>query len=137
MIKNMPEAIIEIPSGSENLGDQQPVVEVLIKVGDKVVYHNKTYAVVMNMVQSMTKITEDKEAGDVILEGDSQTMAIGHPVVSFFAIDQLREKMAKVGLVNTAMGYLKEMIKDPTVFDKVAKIITKQTDATKLNMNES
>lgn len=128
MVKNMPDAIIDIPKGTEvlDISKQKPVVEVLIKIGDKTVYHNKAYSVVMNMVQSLTQMEE--KGGDLIIDGDSQTLAYGHPVISFFAIDQLREKMLRAGLIDAAMLELKKAIKDPAALSKLKKQMERQTN---------
>ena len=86
----MPEAIIDIPL--MEFSNQHPVYEVMIKQGDKVIYHNMTYAVVMNMVQSIT----DLDIKTMELKGDSQVVGTGHPIIQLFALDQLRKKMTKV-----------------------------------------
>ena len=98
MIKNMPNAIIDIPLRME-FKDQHPVYEVMIKMDDKVIYHNKTYAVVMNMVQSVTKL----DIKTMELEGDSQIVGAGHPIIQWFALDQLRKKLTEVTSAATDM----------------------------------
>jgi hypothetical protein len=121
MIKNMPKAIIKIPEGKQDFYNQKPVFEVLIKQDNKIIYHNKTYAVVMNMVQSITKL--DLQTGD--LEGDSQVLGIGHPIVQFFALDQLKMKMRKTGIINQAMIMINKLIKNPELKKQMLEIMKK------------
>lgn len=118
MIKNIPNAIIDFPVGME-FSNQTPEIEVIVKKDGKVVYHNKTYALVMNMVQSMTKMTE--EDGDVFLEGDSQVFGCGNAIIQMFALNELVRKMDSVR--DRAFGELQAYIKDPEIFKKYAELM--------------
>jgi len=120
MIKNMKNAIIDIPL-KEDLYNQRPVFEVLIKRDGKTVYHNKTYAIVMNLVQSVTSL--DLKTGD--LEGDTQILGVGHPIIQFFALDQLRKKMKEAGMINRAIGMIAEVIKNPKLNKKLLEVMKK------------
>jgi len=120
MIKNMPNAIIKIPK-SRDFYNQRPVFEVLIKQDGKTIYHNKTYAVVMNLVQSVTKL--DLDTGE--LEGDSQILGVGHPIIQFFALDQLRKKLKKAGLIDKAFAMIAQVIRNPELKDKLSEVIKK------------
>lgn len=120
MIKNIPNAIIDIPE-REDLYDQQPEFEVLIKKDGKTIYHNKTYAVIMNLVQSITEL--DTDTGS--LEGDTQILCVGHPIVQLFALDQLRQKLEKSGMIAKAVAMLRQVIKNPKL-KKELKTIAKK-----------
>jgi len=120
MIKNMPNAIIKIPK-KQDFYNQRPVFEVLIKQDGKVIYHNKTYAVVMNLVQSVTKL--DLDTGE--LEGDTQILGVGHPIIQFFALDQLRKKLKKAGLIDKAFAMIAQVIRNPELKDKLSEVIKK------------
>ena len=120
MIKNMKNAIIDIPL-KEDLYNQRPVFEVLIKRDGKTVYHNKTYAIVMNLVQSVTSL--DLKTGD--LEGDTQILGVGHPIIQFFALDQLRKKMKEAGMINRAIGMIAEVIKNPKLNKELLEVMKK------------
>ena len=119
MIKNMKGAIIDIPEGVQNFNNQKPVFEVLIKQGGRVIYHNKAYAVIMNMVQSITKL--DLDSGE--MEGDSQVLGVGHPIIQFFALTQLEKKMKKVGMVHTAIKMIALVLKKPELRKQMLDII--------------
>jgi len=126
MIKNMPDAIIDFPKGME-FGNQIPEIEVIVKKDGKTIYHNKTYAIVMNMVQSITKLEEEAD-GDVSLEGDSQVFGCGNAIVQLFAMNELVRKLESVQ--DQAMGELQHYLKDPKAFRKRAKQIMKNTNRT-------
>lgn len=113
MVKNMPDAIIEIPERAE-YQDQQPVFEVLVKQDDKVIYHNKCYAMVMNMVQSHpeVEITDTDGHVDAVLDGDSQVMAVGHPIIIAFAAEQMMTKLGKGGILQEAMARFTSLLND-------------------------
>lgn len=118
MIKNMSNAIIDIPL-RQDFYDQNPVFEVEIKQDGKTIYHNKTYALVMNLVQSIT--TLDPETLE--LEGDSQILTVGHPIIQFFAEDQLRKKMIKSGVIEQAVRLMSQALpNDPRLKEELAKI---------------
>lgn len=119
MIKNIPNAVINIPLKQE-FKDQHPVFEVIVKQDGKLIYHNKTYAMVMNLVQSITKL----DPSDLSLEGDSQILCVGHPIVQFFALDQLMIKMKKAGVMEQAIQGMHLITKHPELkvqLDKIAK----------------
>ena len=119
MIKNMKGAIIDIPEGVQNFNNQKPVFEVLIKQGGRVIYHNKAYAVIMNMVQSITKL--DLDNGE--MEGDSQVLGVGHPIIQFFALHQLEKKMKKIGMVSAAIKMIRLVLKRPELRKQLLDII--------------
>lgn len=115
----MPDAIIDFPKGME-FGNQKPEIEVIVKKDGKVIYHNKTYAVVMNMVQSVTKMTEEDD--DFVMEGDSQVFGCGNAIVQFFAISELNRKLTPIK--DAAMHELQHFMKDKKQFsDRVKKIV--------------
>ena len=116
----MPDAIIKIPKG-QDFYNQRPVFEVLIKQDGKTIYHNKTYAVVMNLVQSITTLNLD--TGE--MEGDSQILGAGHPIIQFFALDQLKQKMKKAGMIDKALTMIAQVIRRPELKDKLSEIIKK------------
>ena len=116
--KNMPDAIIKIPE-RKDFYDQRPTFEVLIKQDGKTIYHNKTYAMVMNLVQSVTKLNLD--TGE--MEGDSQVLGVGHPIIQFFALDQLKTKLKKSGLIDKAFVMIAMAIKKPELRKDMLEII--------------
>ena len=116
----MTDAIIKIPK-KKDFYNQRPVFEVLIKQDGKTIYHNKTYAVVMNLVQSVTKL--DLDTGE--LEGDSQILGVGHPIIQFFALDQLKKKMKKAGMIDRAAAMIAQVIRNPELKDKLSEIVKK------------
>jgi len=119
MIKNMKDAVIKIPEGELDLKNQTPIFEVLIKQDGEVIYHNKAYALVMNMVQSVTKLNLD--TGE--MEGDSQVLGVGHPIIQFFALDQLKTKLKKSGLIDKAFVMIAMAIKKPELRKDMLEII--------------
>ena len=91
MIDNLGgKAINKIQNGEMTLTRKKPEFEVVIKQDGKVLYHNKAYAGVLNMVQSFN------HDGKGNMDGDSQVFAFGNPLQIVFAFDQLRQKLAKV-----------------------------------------
>ena len=124
MIKNMPDAIIDFPKGME-FGNQIPEIEVIVKKDGKTIYHNKTYAIVMNMVQSITKLEEEAD-GDVSLEGDSQVFGCGNAIIQLFAMNELVRKLKEVE--DRAMAELQHFVKDDLAFKKRMKRIIKNTN---------
>lgn len=114
----MPDAIIKIPKRQE-FHNQQPVFEVLIKQDGKTIYHNKTYAVIMNLVQSITKLDVNK----LEMVGDSQILGVGHPIIQLFALDQLNKKMRKSGVVNKAIIMLAQVVKHPELKYRLLEIM--------------
>jgi len=118
--KNMPDAIIKIPE-RKDFYDQRPTFEVLIKQDGKTIYHNKTYAMVMNLVQSVTKL--DLKTGE--LEGDTQILGVGHPIIQLFAVHQLKKKMKESGLINQAVLMLGELLKNPKLNKQLLEVMKK------------
>lgn len=119
MIKNIPNAIIDLPRGLEPVEMEKADLEITIKNQGKVIYHNACFAVVMNMVQSVTKIETEK---DFEIDGDSQVVALGHPLVTWFAYDQLGQKLRKTGIYNMVLQYLQQNVKNTKLRDKVIEI---------------
>lgn len=113
MIKNMKNAIIEMPKGME-FSKQKPIIEVIVKKGKKVIYHNMAYAVVMNMVQSETLLIEEDE--DISLEGDSQVFGAGNAIIQMFAVNELQRKLKPV--FTQALMQISPLIKDPVISQK-------------------
>jgi hypothetical protein len=109
MIKNNEDTIIDLPEGVKDYLGQKPEIEVTVKVDGKTVYHNKAYALVMNMVQSV--VTLDLKNG--IQEGDSQVFGAGHPMIQVFALEQLKTKMIKEGSIKSAFETYEWMLKHP------------------------
>ena len=116
----MKNAIIDIPLKQE-FNNQRPVFEVLIKQEGKTIYHNKTYAVVMNLVQSVTSL--DLDTGE--LEGDSQILSAGHPIIQFFALDQLKIKLKKAGMIDRAFAMIVTAIRNPKLRKQILEIMKK------------
>lgn len=69
--------------------DQHELIEVTIKKGNEIIYRNKGYAGVVNIVQENIKW----DSKDMTFEGDTQAFGFGHPLVQIFAFDQLRKKL--------------------------------------------
>ena len=116
----MKNAIIDIPLKQE-LNNQRPVFEVLIKQDDKTIYHNKTYAIVMNLVQSVTEL--DLDTGE--LEGDSQILCVGHPIIQWFALDQLNKKLKEAGMVDRGISMIVQVIKNPKLKKQLLEVMKK------------
>ena len=116
----MPKAIIKIPK-NQDFYDQRPVFEVLIKQDGKTIYHNKTYALIMNMVQSVTSLDLDT----MVMEGDSQILGVGHPIIQLFALDQLKMKMRESGLIGKALTMLKQIVKSPELKEQLLEVMKK------------
>lgn len=116
----MPNAIIDFPKGMEFV-KQKPEIEVIVKNRGKVIYHNKAYACVMNMVQSETVKIETID--DIELEGDSQVFGCGNPIIQMFAINELQRKLKDVYRAGTVE--LARYIKDPKLKDQNAEYIKK------------
>src|SRR5438876_323606 len=115
MIKNFPEAIIDLSKGM-TFSNQKALIEVIVKKNGKTIYHNKVYAVVMNMVQSITTMTEEK--GDVTLEGDSQVFGCGNSILQ--------------GIQTALHGY-KRITPKSAAYIKAAEIIKAKTKANGAN----
>ncbi len=63
----------------------KPLFEVTIKQNGEVVYEHKAYAGVISLVEKITTVTKDFE-----VEGRTQKFMFGHPIIIFFAFDQLK-----------------------------------------------
>lgn len=88
----MPNAINKIvdnPQVDRTVTPGEPEFEVIIKKNGEVLYHNKGYAIVGNVVQSPIKYTSK----DQMLDADSQTFAGGNALSQWYALDQLKKKM--------------------------------------------
>lgn len=93
MIDNMNgKAVNKILNNKTALLGKSPLMEVIIKQDGEIIYHNKGYAGVFNIVQG--KVDFDKE--EATLEGDSQVFCFGNPVLVAFAYDQIRVKAGKL-----------------------------------------
>lgn len=94
MVKNIDEAINNIQWRQET-SESPRLFEVKIWEEDKLVYHNKGYAGVVNIVQSdiTMEIEPDKK---VSMSGDSQAFGWGAPLEQIFAFDQLQTKLNRV-----------------------------------------
>lgn len=88
-------------------GKEFPTFEVIIKKDKEVIYHNKAYAGVLNLVQSVDNFDEK----EVSFEGDSQAFGFGHPCIQLFSLDQLRKKLQPVMV--QALSILRELTGDP------------------------
>jgi len=106
MIKNQKNAVNKLPDYKE-FYNQKPVYYVEIKEGNRVIYRNKVYAFTSCFVQSLTKFNMD----DLSLEGDSQILSVGHPIIQVFAFDQLRIKLKE--MFKTAKGIINYIIAHP------------------------
>ena len=84
----MPNAINKIQWAKEIL-QEKPEFEIIMKQDGKVVYHNKTFAGVLNFVQSVDEVNSK----EMSITGDSQAFGFGNPYLQLFAIDQLRKKL--------------------------------------------
>jgi len=96
MIKNMPNAVNKIQWRREMRLDEKDKTrfEVIIKENGKLVYHNTVYAGVLSLVQGVS----DFNPKELSITGDSQVFGFGHPCVQVFALDQLKQKLMKVGV---------------------------------------
>lgn len=107
----MPKAINKIQNWHKEFvvekGKEFPTFEVIIKEDGKVIYHNKAYAGVLNLVQSIDNFDEK----ELSFEGDSQAFGFGHPCIQFFSLDQLRKKLQPVMV--QAMSILSKLTGDP------------------------
>lgn len=83
----MPKAINKIQWANE-VREDKPEFEIIVKQSGKVVYHNKAFAGVVNFVQSVKF-----DPKNVSVEGDNQVFGFGHPYVQVFALDQLNKKL--------------------------------------------
>lgn len=88
MIKNTPDAVNKIQWAKEATSET-PEFEITIKKDGELVYYNKGYSGVVNIVQGKVGISED----GLDLEGDSQAFGFGKPLEQLFAFDQLRKKL--------------------------------------------
>ena len=95
MKKNIPNAINEIQWRKE-LKVEEPgnrsVFEITIKENNKVVYLNKGYAGVVNIVHSVDSF----DPKTLEISGDSQAFGFGHPCIQLFSFDQLKQKLQPV-----------------------------------------
>ena len=67
-------------------------IEIVVRKNGRVIYRNKAYGVIFNVLQSDLKL--DTKTG--IMEGDSQTLAAGTPLEILFLWDQWRQKLAPI-----------------------------------------
>ena len=94
MKNNMPGAINQIQWRKEiKKAGEIPRFEIVVKENGKIVYRNKAYAGVLNFIQSVDKVETGKKLTDFTVEGDSQAFGFGHPIIQFFAMDQLGQKL--------------------------------------------
>lgn len=114
MIKNIPNAINEIQWRRE-MSLEQPQFEIIIKENGRIVYHNKGYAGVVNIVQSIDEFDQQ----ELSFSGDSQAFGFGHPAIQFFAFDQLRKKLHNV--VEMGVRYLAQLTNNPELKKVVAE----------------
>ncbi len=68
----------------------RPLYEVTIKKDNEIIYQHKAYAGAVSLVEKITEINKDFE-----VSGRSQKLMFGHPVIIFFAFDQLRNDFQK------------------------------------------
>ena len=66
--------------------------EITIKERGKIVYRNKGYAGVVNIVHSVDSFNVE----ELSMSGDTQAFGFGHPCVQLFALDQLRLKLKPI-----------------------------------------
>ena len=79
----------------------RPLYEVIIKKDNEVIYQNKAYAGAVSLVEKVTEINKDFE-----VPGRTQKLMFGHPVIIFFAFDQLRSAFQK------KLGQMVDFVKD-------------------------
>lgn len=90
MVDNLNGKAINLKQWANEITKSKPLFEVIIKEDNKVIYHNKGYSGVVNIVQSRVTIKGDE------MEGDSQVLAFGKPELILFAFDQLRQKLSTI-----------------------------------------
>lgn len=89
----MPNAINKIPKKLKEayrIKDDTPF-EIIIKMDDEVIYHNKGYSGCACIVQSIDEISDNGDIG-----GDSQTLVFGPAPFAWFGVDQLNQKAGSV-----------------------------------------
>ena len=64
------------------------VYTITVKEGARVIYSSKSYAGVVSTVEQIKSVNDELE-----VEGTTQRIIFGHPIVSVFAFDQLRLHM--------------------------------------------
>jgi hypothetical protein len=94
MIKNIPNAFNKIKETKKFTTDK-PEFEIKIWEDNELIYHNKAYAGVINLVQGEIEF-DFHNIEDPIISGDSQVFGFGKPIEQLFALDQLRQKMQEV-----------------------------------------
>lgn len=109
MIDNMNGKAINKIKQLMEVQEGQELIEVIIKRGDEVIYQNKGYAGVVNIVQEVVKF----DPKDMSFEGDTQAFGFGHPIVQIFAADQLRKKLRPAfalgsAILSKVLGHPKE-----------------------------
>jgi RimJ/RimL family protein N-acetyltransferase len=111
MRKNIPNAVNKIQWRNEMRVEDKDRTrfEITIKENGKVVYHNTAYAGVVNFVQSV----DDFDVKELSFTGDTQVFGFGHPCIQIFALDQLRIKLRKGGIVEQALRILNKLSDNP------------------------
>lgn len=89
MVDNLNGKAINLKQWANEVKASRAIFEVVIKENDKIIYHNKGYSGVVNIVQSKVTIKDGE------MEGDSQVLAFGKLPLILFAFDQLRQKLTK------------------------------------------
>ena len=90
MVDNLNGKAVNLKQWANEVKASRAIFEVVIKENGKIIYHNKGYSGVVNIVQSKVTIKD----GD--MEGDSQVLAFGNPLTIIFAFDQLKQKLTKM-----------------------------------------
>lgn len=83
---------------------EPPQIEVIVKKDGEVVYQNKAYAGVINLVESVDSI--DREAG--VIEGVTQNFIFGEKLLQLYSFDQLRQRISQV--IKTELPQILEAI---------------------------
>jgi hypothetical protein len=80
----------------EELLIDHPVFEVTIKQNGEIVYQHSDYAGAVSVVEKVKTITSEFE-----VEGVTQKFMFGHPIIIFFAFDQLKKSFESkiIGMV--------------------------------------
>ena len=100
------------------------VYTVTVKEGARVIYHSKSYAGVVSTVETIKSVNDNFE-----VEGITQRIVYGHPIISVFAFDQLRRNI-EVEIKKIADMLLEKFKKypDQRAFIKMAMSQSKKHD---------
>jgi hypothetical protein len=112
--KNIPDAVNEVPSDSGALMRKgHPDIEITVKEGGKILYHNKGVALTACFVERIHSI--DNRVG--IIQAQHQHLIAGYPMGMAYAFDQLQQKMKEI-LPAIMLKALE--VSDPKAFKRIS-----------------